>query len=502
VTLFAATCLLALAPVAATAAPPARPRPPGAEPARRVDVGPRAPRGDEAEEVTRALVIDRVEVAGREQVSARQIDRVLAREGVVEGAEILWPSDPRIERARDRLRATGYFKRVTLRVETVDGSPDRVVLLVDLEERSSVDLQELYLGTSRMTPLRAGMALAERNFLGRSIHLGGALLWSTLPRIERARRQQAYRAFFEAPRLGRTVLGVLGSAYFLSASEPYRIGGAEDDPDPSLFRTFDYSRIGGLVGLTFSLMPELTLGVDYRFERIDAIIPQDPARVTDTGEIVEADIDMERGVHRLTAAHFGLVWDGRDEAFLVGKGGRFALDLQLSSPAIGSSYEYVKLVAGGAYSFRLPWRHWLTPSLSGGQIAGSAPIFEQFYSGDLSAWTPGREQGLRFSTRNPIDVFKTGIGKRTFGAIFGRFDLEYVIPLFRYARTRGVYGGDMFLSLGVYTLVGDRSERARRRELDERVAPVGFNANLGLRLDTAIGTIDVSIGNLLRRVPL
>ncbi len=486
--------------------------PPGAEPARVVtaageDAEPsRARPADEGpepvEEPSRVLRIEAVEIVGREQVSKRQIEAILRHEGVVPGAEILWPEDDRVQRARNRLRGTGYFKRVNLRVEPIAESRDRVSLVVDLEERSSISVDEVYLGSSAMTPFRGGIAISEQNFLGRAIHVGGALVWSTLPRIETARRQQAYRVFAEAPRLGNAPLGALAAAYFAAASEPYRVAGEEDDPDPDLFRAFDYTRIGGLVGLTFPITPTLGIGADYRFERVNASVPDDAVWIRPDGTVTPQDLDVRDDVHRLTSLHFGLNWDARGEAFLVGKGGRVALDVQVSSPALGSSYEYVKIVAAGAYSFRLPWRHWITPQLSGGQIAGSAPIFEQFYSGDLSDWVPGREQGLRFSTRNPIDVFGTGIDTRTFGALFGRVDLEYVWPLFRRTRSRGVYGGDLFFSVGIFTLAEDRKTRARRREEGDAVAPVGFNADLGLRLDTAVGTFNLSVGNVLRRTPL
>src|SRR5690606_4010966 len=109
-------------------------------------------------------------------------------------------------------------------------------------------------------------------------------------------------------------------------------------------------------------------------------------------------------------------------------------------------------------------RHWVTPKVSGGQIAGRAPRFELFYAGDLSDWTPGREQGVQYSTRNPIDVFGTGIDTRTYGVIFGKFDLEYVWPLFRRARTRAFYGGDLYFSTGIFTLVEERAVRKVRKD--------------------------------------
>jgi outer membrane protein assembly factor BamA len=455
-----------------------------------------------ADEPTRVLRIERVVILGREQVSESQILDILEREGLVDDAELLWPDDARIERVRDRLRATGYFKRVTLRVEPLPDDDDRVELLVDIAERSTVSVADVYLGSSRLTPFRGGIALAERNFLGRGVLLGGALIWGTQPNIDRSRRQQSYRVFAEAPRLLSAPLGLLAGGWYVSASEPYRVEGAEDDPNPALFRSFEYDRIGGQVGVSFPVTARLELAADYTFERVGAFMPSAPARVDERGQVVELDLHMRDGVHRHTSVDFGLTYDARNELFLVGKGGRFALDVQVSSAATGSQYEYVKIVAAGAYSIRLPWRHWLTPSASGGQISGRAPLFERFYSGDLSSWTPGREQGLRYSTRNPIDVFGTGIDTRDYGDFFGRFDLEYAWPLFRRTRTRGVYGGDLYLSLGLFTIMGDVADRARRRAADERLAPIGGAADLGLRLDTALGTFSLSVGNVLRRTPL
>jgi len=478
-------------------------------PASQADAGATASPRPEAGESTerspvrsRTVRIEKVEIRGREQVSTAQIGHVLEEEGLIEGADLMIPEDSRVDRARERLRATGYFRLVNIRFRPVAGRRDSAVLIVELEERSSVHVSDVYLGTSRMTPFRGGLVVEERNFLGRAVHLGGGFLWSTLPQIDKARRQQAYRLFAEAPRVGAAPFGVLGSAYLISASEPYRVRGAANDPTPAHFRTFDYDRAGGVLGLSFPLLPQLTLGVDYGFERVDAILPTDPVYMPPHDPPLAVELDVLDGVHRHTAAHFSLLWDGREDAALAGHGARFVLDLQVSSPAIGSEYEYIKLAASGAYTFRLPWRHWMTPSFSGGQITGDAPRFEQFFSGDLSDWTPGREQELRFSTRNPIDVLGLDIDTRTFGALFGRLDLEYVWPLFRRTRTRSVYGGDLFLSTGIYTIVGDADEREARDAAGERIVPLGFNANFGLRLDTPLGTLDLSVGNVLRRAPL
>src|SRR5690606_25052906 len=105
---------------------------------------------------------------------------------------------------------TGYFKSVTLRIDPVEGTRDRVVLVVDVEERGSVAVTGLYLGSSKMTPFRGGMEVVEHNLLGRGIHLGGAFVWGTRPRIEKSRRQQAYKVHVVIPRFGEVKLGATG----------------------------------------------------------------------------------------------------------------------------------------------------------------------------------------------------------------------------------------------------------------------------------------------------
>ena len=464
-----------------------------------------APAGgvSEAGSERRSVELVALDVLGNERTTDERVLQLLAAEELAVGVTLHWPDDPRVARARARLLATEAFERVTLRLRPVAGADHSARLEIEVEERGSLEVTDLYLGTSRMTPFHGGFQVLERSFLGRAIRIGGGLVWGTLPRqIPQSRRQQALRVFIEAPRLRGSRFGLGGTFYVHSASEPYRVAGAADDPDPKLFRTVDYGRVGGLLGTTFAITSSLMLGVDYRFERVNALVPGGAQWVRPDGTSEPVDLDLQKGVHLLSSANFGLNYDGREEAARLGKGARFALELQLSSPLVGSRYEYMKLVAGGAYTFRLPWRHWITPSLVAGQIAGRAPRFERFYAGDLSEWTPGRDLGIIYSTRGPVDVFGTGIDRRLFGSLFARVDLEYVWPLFTRNRVRGIKGGALFWSTGIFTFAGDAGERKARRALGEYAAPVGFNANFGLRLETAIGAVDLSVGNVLRRTPL
>lgn len=461
--------------------------------------GPAGPGADDAGQ--RAVEIVEVEIVGREQVSRRQILGIMGREGLEAGREVFVPDDARVARARSSLVATGYFRSVNITLEP-DG-PSAAVLVVTLEERSSLHFTKVYLGSSRFTPFRGGIEVEEQNFLGRAVNLGGGIIWGSVPSaVSRARRQQGYKVSVESRSIAGSKFGINGRAYFLSAAEPYRVAGALDDPDPKNFQLLDYDRIGGVVGGSYSINREWTIGADYRFERVSTTLPEDPIRLTEGGRVRPVRLDLEDGETLLTTLDFSVRWDGRDLLRKAGVGGRFAFDVQIASPALGSTYEYVRLALGAGYAFRLPWGHFVTPSFVAGQIVGSAPRFERFYAGDLSDLVPGREFGLTYSTRGPFDILGTGIDTQVLGNIFARGDLEYAIALFRSPRTRFVEGGQFFASAGIFVLSGDRAQRDLRRSDGLAVAPIGFNANIGVRLVTSMGTLDLSVGNVLRRLPL
>jgi outer membrane protein assembly factor BamA len=460
----------------------------------------------------RSVEIIALQIRGRKQVAAKQITEALEAEGLGEGQQVFWPEDPRIDRAVQRLAATGYFDQVAIRLVPVSRNADSASLVVDLHERGSLVVRQLNAASSLLTPFAAGFDLMERNLAGSRVHLGAAFVVGTRARgVADDRRQQAYEIYTELPVVAGTPVGVVGKAYAILANEPYRVAGLDYDPDPSNFDTLRYSRFGSVVGVTIPVRADLRLGIDFRFEAIDAregadhtADPADPppTQTLPNGELIGLDLQLEDGLHFLSSAEFSLIWDQRTRAAIMGKGGHVRVDVQLSSPAIGSSYEYLRVLVGGGYSFRLPWGHWLTPSLWGGQIAGDAPRFEMILPGDLADWTPGRTMGLQYSTRWPVDTFKTGVNAYALARLGGRVDLEYGIPLFRRPRTSFVYGGYLFFAAGVFTLTGSPEQRRARKALGELVAPVGLNANFGLKLDTSIGTIDISVGNILRRVPL
>ena len=152
---------------------------------------------------------------------------------------------------------------------------------------------------------------------------------------------------------------------------------------------------------------------------------------------------------------------------------RYLYDVQFRPLAVHDGVVDIEVVTRDTWS--------LDPGFSAGRSGGA------------------NSSGLKLREYN---VFGTGVDTRLFGSLFARFDLEYVWPLFSRNRVRGIKGGALFWSAGVFTFAGDSAERKARRAAGEIAAPLGFNANFGLRLETAIGVVDLSVGNVLRRTPL
>ncbi len=440
---------------------------------------------------SKTLRVVAIDVQGQVAVRRTRILAAARQEDLVEGGTLLWPRDPRIARVEQRLRQTGFFRsvRVQLRPRREAGAVDLVIVV---QERPTWRVDSVYVGNSRMTPLRAGLSMTEHNFLGRDVRLSGAFLWTSRTTLSDASRQQSVRLGAEIPPLGPLPVGFAVATWFLAANEPHRATLLQDDDNPARTRAINYTRLGGQLGVVWPLPRGLSVRLDYVFERVHAPEPQV------TQGVGARPVNLVDGMHRHTSLRAGF---DVGQAHELG-GALLSFNVEASSPGLGSAYEYLKVVGGGAYRFRLPWKHFLTPKVTAGQIAGRSPRFAQFYAGDLSDWVPGRELGIMVSTRSGVDVFGTQLEARTLGVMFVRGDLEYSVVLMRRLHTRFVYGADFMVSAGVFSFGETATIRRFRRAHGQAGVAVGLNADLGVRLDTAIGTMALTVGNALRRTPL
>ena len=138
-------------------------------------------------------VIEAVRIAGNRKTATSLIVGELAVMGLEPGVS-LDASDSRVEAARYRLLSLGYFLDVHLSV-TRGAKRGSVVLVVYVEERGTLVINELFPATSEATLFWGGADVSEMNFLGRGINLGGGFVVSTKPtRPRSARRSRAAAA--------------------------------------------------------------------------------------------------------------------------------------------------------------------------------------------------------------------------------------------------------------------------------------------------------------------
>ena len=82
-----------------------------------------------------------------------------------------------MKRSQDRLQSLGFFQE-NLEIKQTEGStPDRVVLGVNVEEKSTGELQ-LSAGYSSLEKFILAFSIAQRNFMGKGQELNAGVNWS------------------------------------------------------------------------------------------------------------------------------------------------------------------------------------------------------------------------------------------------------------------------------------------------------------------------------------
>lgn len=460
--------------------------------------------GDDGEASEARYVLERVEVRG----NRRTRESVIRREITFTPGEVLDLDDPGIELSRYRLLATGLFTDVMLSLRR-GSRRGAVVLVVEVQERWSFILRELFLGVSEITPY-GGFTLEEHNFLGRAISLSASLV--------AADEQQGFRASISAPRfLDRPVsltagLLVNNARDYLGRSPACVSPGTGSPEDrgwnelyqcvPQSYAEVAYQRVGGTFGAGVRLTHGTYLRLDYRLELIRANLPDSASQfglVTGPGTSEPIYFHLDEGRSVLSALVITVDRDTRDTPFLPSRGHHLSLETTLSSDVIGSNFHYVKLTFLADFFLRFRWRHSLRVGLLLGAIFGEAPLYEMYFVGDLSDQMHGRVLDLNFSHAPAPNLFSNSIEEMRYESLAGRLDVEYIVPLYRSQRV--VYGLDFFLLAGLYTLGSIEDFRSPPAGYPGGPFPLDFTVDVGFRLDTTAGVFGFSFRNLLGLIP-
>ncbi len=439
-------------------------------------------------------VIERIEVRGNAHTKAslilEQLDEAGMRPGTAVGA-----ADARVEAARYRLLALGHFLDARLSVRR-GAQRGGVVLLVEVEERGSIVVNELFPSTSAATRFWGGADLSETNFLGRGINLGGGFVVSTRPVVPGSERGLGLRLHTAIPaQRAWGGLGFQATALFNDASDFQRVAGADDDPAPANFIAAGTRRAGGLIGANRALPHSWHGSLDLRAEWVRGSLPTLQTRTLSGGVVTPIDFDIHEGASRIATATATLDYDTRSDPVLPRGGARAVASLEVTAPGL-SSYSFAKALVQASFYAKMPHGHALGIHLLAGAAFGDPAYFDEFFIGDLNPLLPRRALGINFSTLSSRNFLGTSISRHRYDNYAGRVLIEYAIPVWR--RRGLVYGGDLFAAAGVLGLASDGDFNTpgpfRARDL-----PVDLTADLGLRLDTYVGIFTISIANALSR---
>lgn len=477
-------------------------------------------------------LLQRIEVVGNRRTRTSLIKSFVP----LEIGSALDVNDPEIEALRYRLLGTGWYDRVDLSLKR-GTAPGWVVLVIEVEERSTLVFQQLAAGVGwsvegvsgrrgddpspgREAEPYLGLALAETNFLGTGRTLAGEMLVSP--------DQQGIALSYFAPvvRFSRWSLRVRGS--FVNGREYFGGDNVENvSVDCSLpelseqqrqscsLRTrvavVDYYRAGLGIGTARDVGSFTRLSLEWHGDYVRVPPGGMPLAASESrgihnapGSTVPIEFSIEPGSSIVSMLTVGLLYDKRDSAILPSRGTLSGFNGDLASGLLFSPYSFVRLQASYNHWFALPWGHTIRAGGFVGALFGYAPFFYKFFVSDLTDLQPSRILGLNLDHRPAPNLLGgvfhkeggTAIAQMRQEELAARIDAEYVWPLVR-GRRKFVKGADAFFLFGFYSLADQH---------DLRVAvpgyrgfaklPIDMTLDAGVRLDTELGVFQIGVAKL------
>jgi outer membrane protein insertion porin family len=159
----------------------------------------------------------------------------------------------KVKRSQDRIQNLGFFQE-NLEIKQAQGSSnDRVILNVDVEEKSTGELQ-LSAGYSSLERFILSASVAQRNFMGKGQQLQAGVSYS--------RYSKSVSAGFTEPFLfDKSIL--LGGELFYQDYNSFNYVGNERN------QTYGQNRIGGVVRLGFPVTEFVSFGTRYTLSQDD-----------------------------------------------------------------------------------------------------------------------------------------------------------------------------------------------------------------------------------------
>jgi len=390
-------------------------------------------------EKKKSVYYEKIQVVG----NAKTRDKVIRRELRVAEGELYNATD--MNKSRDRLKRTGYFKEVDF--TTSRGSTeDQINLDIKVEEAPSGAIS-FGVGYSTLEGVVGTASISDRNLFG--------LGYSGTLKLSQGFKSEDFRLSLTDP-------------YFLAS--PVAAGFDVYHEQVGYFTTYSWKVTGGDIRFGRQLTDTIRLDVMYKLESIDVydVIP---------GETSVYILDQQG---QKTTSAIGLTpsIDTRDDFFNPRRGSRSSLFIENAGGILGADNYFVKLVGNTSWFFPLPWNTTLNLRAQAGRIWGYGgklvPIYEKFFVGGIDTI-----RSFEYGVAGPVDRLTSDpLGATKMWV----FSTEWIFPLSREIGLQGALFFDVGEGWGT-----NRGEVVNTRGLAFAVGP-------GIRWYSPFGPIHIDLG--------
>ena len=288
---------------------------------------------------TPRVYVERIDINGNTVTR----DKVIRREFRINEGDAF--NALRIKRSQDRLQSLGFFQEELEIKQTQGSAPDRVVLGVDVEEKSTGEIQ-LSAGFSSLERFILAANIAQRNFMGKGQEVNAGVNWS--------RYSRSVNLGFTEPQLfDKNVL--LGADLFRRDYNSFNTIGGE--------RKTTYSQVSTGAGLRlgFPLTEFLSAGARYSLVNDELTLDEDRF-YTDLDPTAAVDLQCdpakagrylcdEIGSRLTSTLGYSVVFDNRN-GIRATRGQRVVLSQDFAG--LGGDTKFIRTRLDATKYFRLP----------------------------------------------------------------------------------------------------------------------------------------------------
>jgi outer membrane protein insertion porin family len=384
-------------------------------------------------EKKKRVFYEKIQVVG----NTKTRDKVVRRELVVAEGELYNAAN--MNKSRDRLKRTGFFKEVDF--TTSRGSTEEKINVDIKVEEAPTGAVSFGAGYSTIESVVGSASISDRNLFG--LGYAGSL------RVSLGFKTQNFRLSFTDP-------------YFLGY--PYAAGIDLYHERVEIFETYSYKITGGDLRFGKELTDSLRIDAMYKLENIDVYNVADDASIY---------IKDQKGKKTTSAISLTPSIDTRDDNFNPRRGGQHSLFIQNAGSILGGDNYFVKVLGRTSWFFPLPLNSTLNLRAQAGMILGYGgrplPIYEKFFAGGIST-----VRGFEYGKAGPVDVNDEPIGAKKMVV----FNTELIFPISREIGLRGA----LFFDIG------------KGFDKWSEITPLRLGAGPGIRWYSPFGPIHIDFG--------